>query len=173
MKKYWYLFALIGAVFGIIDWFYLNWLAHLPWGAFGETLLVIPVIIILNYGIWLVPIIPAAIIASRLGKTIWDPIFLGIITWLFAMLSYYTYYAILLSMGELPSLEHLNIFTDNFPGFRAEYWRMFKHVIINQWLEWSVVAIIVGGAIGALAWWIFRKKVSPSTEGGEPESLPE
>ena len=169
MKKYWYLFALIGVIFGIIDWFYLDWLAWVSWGAVGETIFMIPLAISLNYGIWLVPIIPVVIVASRKGNKIWDPVVLGIITWLSAMLSYYTYYAILLSTGKLPHLEHLNIFADTFPEVRTEYWRMFKRIIFYQWLEWSVIAIIAGGVIGALGWWVFRKKSNRFV--GDPSRL--
>lgn len=33
------LYALIGLIFGIIDWFYLSWLAHVSWGSLGESIL--------------------------------------------------------------------------------------------------------------------------------------
>jgi hypothetical protein len=46
---------LIGLIFGIIDWFYLDWLAHISWGNLGQTILVVPIILAMNYGIWLVP----------------------------------------------------------------------------------------------------------------------
>lgn len=156
--KRWYIYAGIGLVFGFIDWFYLDWLAHISWGSLGESILVIPIIILLNYGIWLVPIIPAVIIATRNGQRIWDPILIGIITWIFAQLGYYAYYWALLSLGKLPNLGHLNVFGEKFTGFRLEYWRMFRRVILYQFLEWSVIAIVGGAVIGALAWWIFRKK---------------
>jgi len=156
--KRWYIFAGIGLVFGIIDWFYLDWLAHISWGALGQSILVIPIIILMNYGIWLVPIILAVIIVSRKAQKIWDPILVGIITWIFALVGYYTYYWVLLSLGKLPNLKNLNIFGEKKPGFWPEYWQMFRRVILVQFLEWSLIAIIGGAVIGALAWWIFRKK---------------
>jgi hypothetical protein len=161
--KRWYIYAGAGLVFGVIDWFYLDWLAHISWGSLGASILVIPIIILMNYGIWLVPIIPAVIIAARKGQRIWDPILIGIITWIFALVGYYAYYWALLSLGKLPNLGHLNVFGEKFAGFHLEYWRMFRRVISSQFLEWSLIAILGGGVIGALAWWIFRKKdVSPS-----------
>lgn len=161
--KRWYIYAGIGLVFGIIDWFYLDWLAHISWGSLGESILVIPLILLMNYGIWLVPIIPAVIIAARNGQRIWDPILIGIITWTFALVGYYAYYWVLLSFGKLPNLGHLNVLGEKTAGFRSEYWQMFRQVISSQFLEWSLIAIVGGGAIGALAWWIFRKKRANKT----------
>jgi hypothetical protein len=82
----------------------------------------------------------------------------GIITWIFALVGYYTYYWVLLSLGKLVNLEHLKVFGEKQPGFWTEYWEMFRRIISDQLLEWSLIAIIGGTVIGALAWWIFRKK---------------
>jgi len=156
--KRWYIFAGIGLVFGIIDWFYLDWLANITWGSLAESTLVIPIIILLNYGIWLVPIIPAVIIVAMKAQKIWDPILVGIITWMFALVGYYGYYWALLSLGKLPNLKNLNVFGENFARYQSEYWRLFRRVILYQFLEWSLIAIIGGAVIGALAGWIFRNK---------------
>jgi len=104
------LYAIIGLTFGIINWFYLNWLAHISWGSLRESILVIPIIIGMNYGIWLVPIIPVVIYEALQTKRIRNPVVAGILTWSCAIFSYYFYYAILLSLGKLPNLELLNIF---------------------------------------------------------------
>lgn len=71
LKKRWYLYGLIGLIFGIIDWFYLDLLAFglspsLPENPF----IAIPVMIALNYGIWLVPIIPVTVYESRRADSI-------------------------------------------------------------------------------------------------------
>lgn len=158
--KRWYVFAIIGLVFGILDWFYLDCLANISWGALSESKIVIPIILLLNYGIWLVPILPAVIFTARKGNKIWDPIVIGIVTWLFALLGYYLFYAILLSLGLLPHLEHLNIFSGNASETKAEYWDMFKRIISDQFLEWIPVAVVGGLVLGAFAWWIFRTKVA-------------
>ncbi|MFZ2096313.1 MAG: hypothetical protein WAV05_06710, partial [Anaerolineales bacterium] len=96
MNKYEHRFpfyAVIGLIFGIIDWFYLNWLAHISWGSLGESILVLPIIIGMNYGIWLVPIIPVVIYESRHTLRIWNSILAGMLTWSCAIFSYYFYYA--------------------------------------------------------------------------------
>ena len=153
-----FLYALIGLIFGIIDWFYLDWLAHISWGNLGETILVVPIIIAMNYGIWLVPLIPVIIYEARRAKRIQNPMLAGILTWSCAIFSYYTYYSILLSMGKLINLEHLNIFGDKNATFWPEYWRMFSRIILGQFLEWIIIAIIGGAIIGALSFWFIHRK---------------
>lgn len=151
------LYAIIGLIFGVIDWFYLDWLAHISWGTLGESILVVPIIIGMNYGIWLVPIIPLAINEARYAEKIIYPMFASMVTWSCAIFSYYIYYAILLSLGKLINLEHLNIFGDKYKTFWPEYWQMFNKIIFSQFLEWIIIAIIGGAITGALIFWFFHK----------------
>lgn len=158
--KRWHYYALIGLVFGIMDWVYLEWFPNSIGPTLGDNpLIVIPVIIGLNYGIWLLPIIPVVIFESKKATSIKGPIFAGILTWCCAIFSYYTYYAILLSLGKLIHLEGLNVFGEKPSGFWNEYIKMFNRIILWQFLAWIPIAIIGGGVIGALAWWIFHKHV--------------
>jgi hypothetical protein len=151
------LYAITGLVFGVMDWFYLDWLAHISWGSLENSILGVPIIIAMNYGFWLVPIIPVEIIESKLARKNIYPVFAGILTWSCAMVSYYTYYAILLSLGKLTNLEHLNILGDKSATFWPEYWHMFDRIILNQFLEWIIIAIIGGAITGALTFWVFHK----------------
>ena len=80
-KRRFLLYALIGLIFGIIDWFYLDWLAHISWGSLGESILVVPIIIGMNYGIWLVPIIPVVIYEARQADKILYPVLAGTLAW--------------------------------------------------------------------------------------------
>lgn len=155
------IYGLIGLIFGIIDYFYLEWLAHASWGSLGESVIVIPIIIILNYGIWLVPIIPVAIYETRQSDRIYLPMLAGILTWSCALFSYYVYYATLLSLGKLIHLEHLNIFGDKYETFWPEFWQMFNRIILGQFIEWMIIALIGGAIIGALAFWFIRKTSFP------------
>ncbi len=85
------------------------------------------------------------------------PVFAGALTWSCAIFSYYTYYAILLSLEKLIHLEHLNIFGEKYETFWPEYWQMFNRIITNQFFEWIIIAIIGGAVIGALAFWFYHK----------------
>ena len=152
-RHHYLLYAVIGLIFGIIDWFYLNWLAHISWGSLGESILVVPVIIAMNYGIWLVPIIPVAIYEANCRKKILYPMLAGVLTWSSAIFSYYAYYAILLSLGKLIHFERFNIFGDKDETFWYYYWHMFQGIILDQFLEWAIIAVIGGAIIGALSFW--------------------
>ncbi len=165
------LYALIGLIFGTIDWFYLDWLAHISWGSLGEFILVIPIvipiIIAMNYGIWLVPIIPVVVYEARRARRMRDPMLVGMLTWSCAIFSYYFYYAILLSSGKLMHLEHFNIFGEKDESFWYYYWQMFKGIILSQFFEWIVIAVLGGAIIGAMSFWFIHRKSKDQKEGDE------
>jgi len=165
-KKRFALYLIAGLIFGVADWYYLNWLGHMSWGRLGDSVIVIPIILLMNYGIWLVPIIPAVIFEAKTATKMIDPVLAGILTWMCAIFSYYVYYGILLSLGKLPHLEHLNIFGDKIDRFWYYYWQMFKGIIIGQFFEWIFISIIGGGIIGALAFVIFSRKMRSSLKAG-------
>jgi hypothetical protein len=121
-------------------------------------MVVVPIIIIMNYGIWLVPIIPVVIYEANVSGKYTYPMLTGTLTWSCAIFSYYAYYAILLSLGKLINLEHLNIFGVKDETFWYYYWQMFKGIILGQFFEWIIIAVFGGGIIGALAFLFFRKK---------------
>lgn len=157
-KRRFFLYALIGLIFGVIDWFYLNWLAHISWGSLGESILVVPIIISMNYGIWLVPILPVVVFEAGRAEKILSPMLAGMLTWSCAIFSYYAYYAILLSTGKLIHMERFNIFGEKFDNFWYYYWQMFKGIILGQFFEWISLAILGGGIIGAVSFWFLHKK---------------
>jgi len=166
----WLKYALIGLLFGIADWYYLDLLAHFNWGNFGSSILVIPIFLLLNYGFWLVPILPIVVVESRRGSRILSPVLAGVITWSSAIASYYAFYTVLLSLGVLPHLAGLNVFGDRYPGFWEDWMAVFRKIILAQFFEWIVIAIVGGGLIGAVVsfvyrTWINRKSsTSPGTE---------
>ena len=151
-------YALIGLVFGIIDWYYLNWFPSVIGENIRTSIFLIPVIIFLNYGIWLVPIIPIVIYEIKQSANFRWSILTGIMVWVFAIFGYYLFYTILLSTGSLPHFEHLSLLGPKYETFWIDYWRMFKFIILQQILEWLPVAIIGGGIISALLFWIISQK---------------
>lgn len=162
----WLKYTLIGLGFGILDWYYLDLLAHFSWGPLGNSILVIPFILLLNYGIWLVPVIPVTWVEARRGKGALIPALAGVLTWSCAIFSYYAYYTVLLSLGVLPNLQHLGLLGERYPGFWQDWLAMFQRIIANQFLEWIPIAMIGGGITGALVYqlrqyWSRRKKYHP------------
>lgn len=160
--KRWHYYCLIGLLFGILDWFYLDWLSRSLGPNLGENpFIVIPIIITLNYGIWLVPVIPVIIYEIRQADHIKGPILAAILTWCSALFGYYTYYTILLSLGKLPNLAHLNLFGNRYEGFWRDYWVMFRRIILYQFLEWIPIAVVGGGIIAVIFWWLIKKRKKP------------
>lgn len=162
-KKRFLIYALVGFIFGVIDWFYVNWFPNAIGNQFSPSIIMIPVIILLNYGIWLVPIIPIVIIESKKTDHVRYPIYAGILVWVCAIAGYYLYYTLLLSTGKLPNLEHLSLFVSKYESFWLDYWRMFRRIILLQGLEWLPVAIVGGAVMGALAYWIFSDNKNGNT----------
>ena len=73
LNRHFLVYILIGLAFGMIDWFYLNWIAHISWGSLGQSILVMPIILLMNYGIWLLPITPVVIYEVRYADKIISP----------------------------------------------------------------------------------------------------
>ena len=102
VKKRLLTYCFVGSIFGVIDWYYLDLLANFPWGPLGEKLIIIPIIITLNFGIWLVPVLGVSIYEVYQSKSVWLSTLSGIIIWVCSILGNYTYYTALLSFWGLP-----------------------------------------------------------------------
>lgn len=162
MKKRWLIYCLIGLVFGVVDWYYLDLLAHFSWGQLGESLLVIPIIIALNYGIWLVPVVPIAIYEVHRSRSTRLSAVSGITVWSSAIFSYYTYYTALLAFWGLPNMDYLLVIGEHPPTFWQDWAIVFQKVILSQFLEWIIIAVIGGGIVGLIAsrfyfYWLGRR----------------
>lgn len=148
MKKRLLTYCLIGLIFGVLDWYYLNLLANFPWGSLGEKLIIVPIIILLNFGIWLVPVLAIVIHEIYSSKSVRLSTLSGIVTWGFSILGYYTYYTVLLSFWGLPHMEHMLVTKEHPATFWQDWFETFQVVILNQFLEWIPVAIVGGGVLG-------------------------
>jgi hypothetical protein len=105
-----------------------------------------------------VPVISVVIYETKKADTIKGPILAAILTWSSALFSYYFYYAMLLALGKLPLSAHLNIFGARYGGFWDEFGRMFKFIILFQFLEWLPIAVVGGGIIAAFFWYVIKKR---------------
>jgi hypothetical protein len=148
MHKRFAKYVLVGLAFGVFDWYYLNAMATFPWGNLGESFLIIPIILALNYGIWLLLVVPVATIEARRSQDLLHPALAAATVWSMAIFSYYVYYAGLLAFIGLPHMDHLLWMNRNSSGFWQEWSIAFQRIILSQFLEWIVVAIVAGGSIG-------------------------
>jgi hypothetical protein len=130
MKKRWLLCVGVGFFFGIFDWFFLEGLANFQWGGLGESILVIPVILFSNYGIWIFIIAPVSLLEFRKSDSLRNSAIAGAITWSSAIFSYYLFYTILLAFYGLPHMDHLLITNKADPTFWKEWSIAFQRIIL-------------------------------------------
>ena len=102
----------------------------------------------MNYGIWLIPVIPVAIYEMKRSHSIRKAALAAILIWSTAIFSYYTYYAILLMFFGLPNLEFMLFSNHQTVSYWADWWPPFKRVILDQFVEWIGIAVIGGGDCG-------------------------
>ena len=169
MGKRWIIYILIGLVFGIIDWYFIDLLAYLSQtqrlnafflerSEFIRQLYVI-VLIVLNYGIWLVPAIPIAIIEMKRSGRLWKATLAAVLVWSMALLSYYAYYAFLLMFVGLPNFDFMLFKNRLAATYWADWWPPFKRVIVDQFFEWLLVGLAGGTIIGVISAYLYS--ISP------------
>lgn len=159
-------YLLIGLVFGIVDWYYLVGLGRFPWqNILGDATvpwIAIPLIIGLNYGIWLVPVIPIAIFEVRRSQSVLRAAMAAVLTWCAAIFAYYAYYTLLLTFVGLPNMDFLLFGNRQSPTYWSDWMKVFNRVILAQFAEWVVVAVVGGAIVGAgcaglYGWWTRRR----------------
>jgi hypothetical protein len=154
-SRRWLIYSLVGTLFGVVDWYVPNvrflvaeglW-AHPAIAFFG---------LVFVWGVWLVPALPIAVYETRVSQRMWSAAGAVVATWLVALTSYYLFYACLLAFVGLHQMELLHISAWHDPYF-GQYWRdAFPSLILDQWLEWSPVALIGGTIVGWSTSWLYR-----------------
>jgi hypothetical protein len=132
MKKRWLIYILIGALFGVFDFYYQE---------FAQAINTSNIILsILTLGIWLVPVVPVALYEARTSVSRVRSALASIITWSVAIISYYLFLVIkLVFIGQAMRPEmHISQHADPF------YWENLKSVLIGDFFlggvaEWIVV----------------------------------
>ena len=166
-KRRWAIYIAAGIAFGVLDWHYLELLARFPWGRLGESILVVPVIILLNCGIWLVAVIPCAFLEIRHSRRIRLSALAGSAVWCGATLGYYAYYTALLAFAGLPHLDHLLLRSRNALDFSAEWAAAFDRMILSQLVEWIPIALAGGAIAGSVVGYLYLASRRPA--GREPD----
>jgi hypothetical protein len=177
----WIIFILLGLAFGILDWYFLDLLASL--GRNEEfniqmqqasgllRLIFVLVLLTLNYGIWLVPVIPAAVSEYKRTGAIWRAALSASAVWSAAIFSYYAFYTALLMFAGLPGMEFILYAHRDLPTYWNDWWVSFQQVILNQFVEWIGVALVGGAIVGALSAaisrWLWQRKKKVRLIGSE------
>ncbi len=163
MKRRWWKYLLTGLAFGIADWFFLQGLGSLT-GNFSDRdihfilqLAIIALIITANWGIWLVPAIPAAIYEERQSQSLWRAGLACVIVWSAAIFSYYAFYTYLLLFDGVIHLEFMRYSNRESPTYWEDFMPPFRRLIIRQVLEWIGVAIVGGVVVGVVSALLYRR----------------
>lgn len=161
MRNRWLIYMAVGLGFGIADWYFLGLLASLDQNqALSDNLLQAPeyirlliviALVTLNYGVWLVPVIPTAIYEMKRSHSLRRAAISAVIVWSAAMLSYYTYYAFMLMFVGLPNMDFMLFANHQSASYWGDWWRPFRRVILDQFVEWIGIAIIGGAIVGTLS----------------------
>jgi hypothetical protein len=161
MRNRWLIFIAVGLGFGIADWYFLNLLALFTNNqAMNETLLQAPelirvllvmALVISNYGVWLIPVIPVAIYEMKRSQSLLLAALSAVIVWSAALLSYYTYYAFMLIFIGLPNLDFMLFSNRQSATYWAYMWPPFRRIILVQFVEWIGIAVIGGAIVGTLS----------------------
>jgi len=166
MRNRWLIYVAVGLCFGFADWYFLDLLASLSQNqALNENLLQAPeyfrvmivmVLVISNYGVWLIPVIPAAIYEMKRTQSLRRAAISAVIVWSAAMLSYYAYYAFMLMFVGLPNMDFMLFLNRQSVTYWADWWPPFRRVILNQFVEWIGIAVIGGAIVGMLSAYVFK-----------------
>jgi hypothetical protein len=166
MRNRWLIYVAVGLCFGFADWYFLDILASLSQNqALNDNLLQVPeyirilivmVLVVSNYGVWLIPVIPAAIYEMKRSQSLRGAAISAVIVWSSAMLSYYAYYAFLLMFVGLPNLDFMLFSNRQSATYWADWWPPFRRVILNQFVEWIGIAVIGGAIVGILSAYVFK-----------------
>ncbi len=156
MKKRWEIYLLVGFLFGVIDFYYQNWMMQLNVGRF--------LLIILVLGIWLVVAVPAAWYEASQSRAVWLSATASVIVWSSAVVSYYLYLvAKLVLIGE-PSRPWMHISNRQDPYFWTNVWAIFKGAFTDGIFGWLPLALIGGGLVGLVVGFLVTRRIN-RTEG--------
>jgi hypothetical protein len=159
MKRRWLIYIVVGILFGVFDFYFLNFIPHWSidsrfWGQI--------VGIALTFGIWLVPIAPIILYEARVSRSRVLPAVASSLTWCISVIFYYLTNVVQLAIGS-PMQPYLRISNHNSPYFWHNWGSLLETYILEHIVEWVVVAVVGGFIIGFLVSFIyllfFRNKV--------------
>lgn len=152
MKRQWFIYLMIGVVFGVVDFFYHGFLSSFlgRQQAFTPSLAGEIAWLVLSIGIWLVPIVPIALYEARISRSRLRSALASLTTWCVSIVSYYLSNVAQLAFLGLPSRMELHISNHGAPFFWENWVSVFLQDILGGIAEWIVVAAIGGFIVGFL-----------------------
>lgn len=156
MNKRWLVYALIGIVFGVFDFYYQIFLYNTfdqLFSGYGTNF----ARSIFLLGIWLVPIVPIILYEAKNSRSSWLPALASALTWSISVVVYYLTNAFQLAIIGVPSRPEMHISNRNDPYFWNNWRDVFLDDLVLNNIEWMVVALIGGTVMGLLLNFIFLR----------------
>lgn len=142
MKIRWFIYIVIGIIFGVFDFFFHRFISNVL--VQGETFWRV-----LTYGIWLVPIVPIALCEARISKSRVRSGLASSLTWILSIISYYLYMAVQLAFIGISTRPELHITSlGEDPYFWGNWKSVFLSDVVGSIVEWSGVAVVGGFIVG-------------------------
>ncbi|MDQ0859663.1 hypothetical protein [Bacillus sp. V2I10] len=161
MKIRWFIYIVIGIVFGVFDFYFHSFVSRLL--IQGENLWTI-----LTYGIWLVPLFPIALYEARISKSKVRSALASSITWLVSIIFYYLYNAIQLGIIGISTRPELHISNSNDPFFWGNWKSVFwNDIVVRGIFEWSGFALLGGFIVGFSMSFIYLSIENPRSFGSK------
>jgi len=155
MKRRWFIYFLIGIVFGVIDFYYHGFLSNFLglqqitglWGRVAWS--------VLSIGIWLVPIISIILHEAKVSRSRVLSALASSLTWCGSIISYYLTNAVQLAFLGFPTRPELHISNRLDPFFWINWKSVFLYDIVGGIIEWGVIAVVGGLIIGFLISFVY------------------
>jgi uncharacterized membrane protein len=156
MKRRWLLYLVIGSLFGVLDFFYLHFLAKLPAvEVFGDTrtgqfIRFTVMFLVLSLGLWLVPVIPVVLSEARVSGSRLLSAVAGLTVWCTGILTYYLTNAAQLAVG-VTGREELSFASYGSPYFWQDWRSVLLGDILGGMMEYMAIAMVGGALVGLVA----------------------
>lgn len=160
MKSRWRIYALVGILFGVFDFYYQNFTQRV------EVSSLVRIILIL--GVWLAPLIPIILYESKVTRSTWRAALASVFTWCVSVAAYYLTNGVQLAFIGVPGRLELHIPNYSAPHFLSNWLSVFLYDLIGGSLEWLVVAVVGGGTIGFLVSFLYLRLLAV----GQKETSP-
>jgi hypothetical protein len=151
MNRRWFIYIVVGILFGVFDFYYPNFIPQFDIDSrfWGEI-----VGFALDFGIWLVPIVPIVLYEARVSRSRVLPALASSLAWCISVIVYYLTNVVQLAIGS-PMQPDLRISNHNNPFFWVNWGNLLVTYILGHILEWAVVAVVGGIIIGFLVSFIY------------------
>lgn len=141
-QQRWFFYLLAGILFGIFDFYFQIW--NRPWMLPGALRFVVV------WGVWLVLLVPVALVESRISQSAWMAAAAGAFTWSVSIIAYYLFMGVKLVLIGEESRPEMHLSNRGDPYFWRNINSFFAGDFLSGVSEWLVVALVGGSLIGLL-----------------------